>query len=140
MISRSMMTEAKESCVVDASADGVDAAAKSPQGASTSRSGSAKLKKRGRSPPSPKKPFGAHASIGEVQAGPAAPDSSNLDNLKEKLDTSSPKNAPGNAAEAEMLGHIRSTSGGLADVVDSMAELNKSLSVAVSASKVEKSD
>jgi hypothetical protein len=143
MASRSMMAEAKDSCTVDASREGGETSSKSQQvasGPATAR----KKQGRGRSPPSPKKPYGGYASNapGEVHAGPAAPDSSALDNLKDKAEklVDSPRNAPGNQAEAEMLGHIRNTSGGLAQVVDSMAELSKNLSAVVSASKVEKND
>lgn len=148
MISRSMITEVQNS-IADASQEGVGASDKTPQNANTSRSGSAtsRSRGRGRSPGSPKKPYGASASLSEVHAGPSAPDSSALDNhqlLKDKLvakdGENAPRNAQGNQAEAEMLGHIHKTSAGMAEVVDHMADLSKSLSVAASASKVEKND
>jgi len=143
MVSRSMMTEAKESILPNASQEGGEPSPKSQQVAT----GSKPKKVRGRSPPSPKKPHGhggyAATSAEHVHAGPSAPDSSALENLKDKAEklVDSPRNAPaGNQAEAEMLGHIRSTSGGLAQVVDSMAELSKNLSAVASAQKVEKND
>eukprot|EP00746_Dinoflagellata_sp_MGD_P167357 gnl/MRDRNA2_/MRDRNA2_97909_c0_seq1.p1 gnl/MRDRNA2_/MRDRNA2_97909_c0~~gnl/MRDRNA2_/MRDRNA2_97909_c0_seq1.p1 ORF type:complete len:265 (-),score=76.71 gnl/MRDRNA2_/MRDRNA2_97909_c0_seq1:61-855(-) len=146
MVSRSMMTEAKESIVANASQEGGEPSSKSQQVASGSAT-SRKKQVRGRSPPSPKKPYGhggyASTSSGEVHAGPSAPDSSALENLKDKAEklVDSPRNAPaGNQAEAEMLGHIRSTSHGLAQAVGEMAELSKNLSAVVSAAKVEKSD
>lgn len=146
--SQSLMMEAANSM-----ADASQEAAKSQQAASTSQRGSAtsRSKVRGRSPGSPKKSqgagFGGPASFGEVD--PSAPDSSALDSLKDKLVVkdekggapfAAPRNAPGNQAEAEMLGHIHSTNAGLASAVDSMSELTAGLSAAAAASKVVKND
>jgi len=152
---RSIMTE-HQSSMVDASLETKDTSTKSHQVPSSSQSGSAKnqARGRGRSPGAAKKQvktssgYGGSASTGEVHAGPTAPDASAqaLDNPKDKLVVEngsalgSPGNASGNQAEAEMPGHVTSTSEGLGSVVDSMTEPSNSVSVAAQTSKVEKTD